>query len=86
MGGEWLFCDGNRNENTGRNDHKIRTTHSPHVPFSSNAFVAQQKHWPSETEIHHWWISHTSQSKICDFCQLPSRGAFLYTYKITIHK
>ncbi len=40
MGGEWLFCDVSRIDYIGRNDHKIRTTPSPHVPFSSNTFVA----------------------------------------------
>ncbi len=40
MGGEWLFCDVKRYDRIRRNDHKIRTTLSPHVPFSSNTFVA----------------------------------------------
>ncbi len=49
MGGEWLFCDGNQNENISSNDHKIRTTLSPHVSFSPHSFVTRQKNGPSET-------------------------------------
>ena len=64
MGGEWLFCDVIRNDYTGKNDHKIRTTRSPHVSFSSYSFVTRQKNKPSETEIHRWWISYTSPLRL----------------------
>ena len=75
MGGEWLFCDAKQNDYTGRNDHKIRTTLSPHVPFSSNTFVAKQKYWPPEAEIHQRWISHLSVMAF-SHATSPQRGAF----------
>ncbi len=75
MGGEWLFCDARRNDYIGRNDHKIRTTLSPHVSFSPYSFVTRQKNKPPEAEIRKLRISH-SLSLTAFGSPLYTRGAF----------